>query len=390
MSFYEGLSFFICLFLFLIPAVILGIMEKKMGHYTLAVSLVFIVLVFGHSPGQFLYLLLFYGWSYLVVRGYAAVRAKNGRNEKQYYLFLAAMLLPLILCKLSPLFHMNIFGFTGISYMSFRSIQMVIEIYDGIILEVPLLEFSGFLLFFPSISSGPIDRSRRFHDDWMRILPRAEYLDMLAEGIFKLLLGLVYKLALGTQLYTLLTICEQSMGRRDAPWYFAAGYAWLYGFYLFFDFAGYSLMAVGTAYILGVRLPDNFRAPFRSLDIKEFWDRWHITLSHWFRDFLFTRFIMKCSKKKWFSTRLNRACAGFIVNLGVMGLWHGVTPSYILYGLYHGILLSATEVYQKKSGFYKKYKNRKLYKAVSWLLTINLVIFGFFIFSGKFLELLTA
>ena len=130
MSFYEGLSFFICLFLFLIPAVILGIMEKKMGHYTLAVSLVFIVLVFGHSPGQFLYLLLFYGWSYLVVRGYAAVRAKNGRNQKQYYLFLAAMLLPLILCKLSPLFHMNIFGFTGISYMSFRSIQMVIEIYD--------------------------------------------------------------------------------------------------------------------------------------------------------------------------------------------------------------------------------------------------------------------
>ena len=180
MSFYEGLSFFICLFLFLIPAVILGIMEKKMGHYTLAVSLVFIVLVFGHSPGQFLYLLLFYGWSYLVVRGYAVVRAKNGRNEKQYYLFLAAMLLPLILCKLSPLFHMNIFGFTGISYMSFRSIQMVIEIYDGIILEVPLLEFSGFLLFFPSISSGPIDRSRRFHDDWIRILPRAEYLDKLA------------------------------------------------------------------------------------------------------------------------------------------------------------------------------------------------------------------
>ena len=144
MSFYEGLSFFICLFLFLIPAVILGIMEKRMGHYTLAVSLVFIVLVFGHSPRQFLYLLLFYGWSYLVVRGYAAVRGKYGRNEKQYYLFLAAMLLPLILCKLSPFFHMNLFGFTGISYMSFRSIQMVIEIYDGIIEEVPLHQLRAY------------------------------------------------------------------------------------------------------------------------------------------------------------------------------------------------------------------------------------------------------
>lgn len=295
MSFYEGLSFFICLFLFLIPAVILGIMEKKMGHYTLAVSLVFIVLVFGHSPGQFLYLLLFYGWSYLVVRGYAAVRAKNGRNEKQYYLFLAAMLLPLILCKLSPLFHMNIFGFTGISYMSFRSIQMVIEIYDGIILEVPLLEFSGFLLFFPSISSGPIDRSRRFHDDWMRILPRAEYLDMLAEGIFKLLLGLVLQAGCWAPSSTPFSLYVSSpWDCRDCPLVFRRqATPGCTASTCFFDFAGYSLMAVGTAYILGVRLPDNFRAPFRSLDIKEFWDRWHITLSHWFRDFLFTRFIMK-------------------------------------------------------------------------------------------------
>lgn len=274
--------------------------------------------------------------------------------------------------------------------MSFRSIQIIIEIYDGVITEVSPAEYSGFLLFFPSVSSGPIDRSRRFGEDWARVIPRAEYLDMLAEGIFKILLGLCYKLALGTQIYTLLLICEQSMTTGGAPIFFTVCYAWLYGFYLFFDFAGYSLMAVGTAYILGVKLPDNFRAPFISTDIKEFWDRWHITLSHWFRDFLFTRFIMKCSKKKWFSTRLQRACAGFLVNMGVMGLWHGVTPSYILYGLYHGVLLSLTEIYQKKSKFYKKNKNTKIYKAVSWILTIHLVIFGFFIFSGKFLEILTA
>lgn len=390
MSFYEGLPFFAALILLLIPAVILGVMERKLSGYSLALSIVFIVLVFDKSPVQLLYLILFYVWSYLTILGYLHIREAKGRNQKYYYLFLFVMMLPLILCKLSPLAGLSLFGFTGISYMSFRSIQMVIEIYDGIITKVPLSEFSGFLLFFPSLSSGPIDRSRRFHDDWKRIIPRAEYLEMLAEGIFKLLLGLCYKLALGTQIYTLMTICEQYMTAKGSPWYFAAAYAWLYGFYLFFDFAGYSLMAVGTAYILGVKLPDNFRAPFKSLDIKEFWDRWHITLSHWFRDFLFTRFIMKCSKKKWFSNRLQRACAGFLVNMGVMGLWHGVTPSYILYGLYHGILLSVTEVYQKKSKFYKRCKNNRLYKAVSWLLTINLVIFGFFIFSGKFLELWTA
>ena len=122
-------------------------------------------------------------------------------------------------------------------------------------------------------------------------------------------------------------------------------------------------------------------------DIREFWDRWHITLSHWFRDFIFTRFVMYSSKKKWFSTRLQRACAGFFVDMGIMGLWHGITPSYILYGLYHGLLLAATETYQKKSKFYKKHKNKTWYQVVSWAVTMQLVFFGFFLFSGKLMEL---
>lgn len=155
---------------------------------------------------------------------------------------------------------------------------------------------------------------------------------------------------------------------------------------MFFDFAGYSLMAIGTSYILGIKTPENFNKPFISKDIKEFWDRWHITLSHWFRDFVFSRFVMKCIKKKWFSTKLQRASVGFIVNMLIMGVWHGITPYYILYGLYHGILLAVTETYQKKSKFYKKNKKKKWYQVLSWFITINLVMFGFLIFSGRFTE----
>ena len=70
------------------------------------------------------------------------------------------------------------------------------------------------------------------------------------------------------------------------------GYAYAYGLYMFFDFAGYSLMAVGVSQFLGIRTPANFDKPFLSKDIKDFWDRWHISLSHWFRDFLFSRFVM--------------------------------------------------------------------------------------------------
>ena len=92
---------------------------------------------------------------------------------------------------------------------------------------------------------------------------------------------------------------------------------------------------------------------------------------------------MYSSKKKWFSSRLQRACVGFFVDMGIMGLWHGITPSYILYGLYHGALLAATETYQKKSSFYKKNRNKTWYQILSWAITMQLVMFGFFLFSGK-------
>ena len=125
--------------------------------------------------------------------------------------------------------------------------------------------------------------------------------------------------------------------------------------------------------------------PFISRDMKEFWDRWHISLSHWFRDFLFSRFMTDAIRNKRFKNRLNAASMGFIVNMLVMGMWHGLTKDYLLYGLYHGVLLAVTEIYQKKK-WYRRVKSKKWYQCISWFVTLNLVMFGFLIFSGKFLE----
>ena len=157
---------------------------------------------------------------------------------------------------------------------------------------------------------------------------------------------------------------------------------------MFFDFAGYSLMAVGTGYILGIRVPDNFNKPFISIDMKDFWDRWHISLSHWFRDFVFSRFMIFAIKGKKFKNRLNAASAGFIVNMLVMGIWHGLSWDYIIYGLYHGILLAVTERIQKKQ-WYKQNHSKLWFKLSSWFLTLNLVMFGFLIFSGYLTETIT-
>lgn len=382
MGFFEHWQFFFCLVLLLIPAVILGVTGKKLRHYSFAVSLFFIICIIGTDLAQAEWLVAFFLLEWGILQGYLALYRKKGRQERTYYLALLFSLLPLILCKLQTLTEISLFGFVGISYITFKLLQMIIEIYDGVITEVRFYDYASFLLFFPTFSSGPIDRSRRFLEDAERSYDREAYLKLCTDGILRLLIGYIYKTILAGRCYMYLLKFAEGSGPFNE-----VKYAYIYGLYLFFDFAGYSLMAVGCSYVLGIETPDNFKLPFLSRDIKDFWDRWHISLSHWFRDFLFTRFVMRCKKKKWFSTKLSRANAGFLVNMGVMGLWHGLSLSYIIYGLYHGVLLALTETWQKKSAFYKKHKDTRWYQTVSWFVTMQLYMFGFYIFSGRLLGL---
>lgn len=379
MTIFGSLKFFIDLVLLLIPAIILGICQKSMKLYRIFASIVIIILVIGSDTKQLVFITLFYFIQLHLVKIYLLLRKKFGRNEAIYLHFVAFSIMPLAVSKVAGLVEFNIFQFIGISYITFRVVQIIIETYDEVITEINTLNFTGFILFFPTLSCGPIDRSRRFDEDSNKVFPRKEYLDLLGDGLYKILLGLVYKFVIASLFFKWMGICEL---HKTVLGYI--GYSYNYGFYMFFDFAGYSLMAIGTSYIFGIRTPENFNKPFISKDMKEFWDRWHITLSHWFRDFIFSRFMMRSIKKKWFKKRLNGAACGFIVNMLVMGIWHGLTVYYILYGLYHGVLLALTEIFQKKSKFYKNNKDKNWYKVVSWFVTINLVMFGFLIFSGRF------
>lgn len=313
-----------------------------------------------------------------LVKGFLYLYQKYGRNNIIYIGAVILALCPLLISKISGLFDLNVFGFLGLSYICFRVLQVIIETYDGIIKEINVIQFLGFLLFFPTLSSGPIDRSRRYVEDDNKIYKRSEYVELLGIGIWKLVLGMFYKIACSGYLYKVLGDIFED---RNAPLY-VLGYAYIYGLYLFFDFAGYSAMAIGTGYILGIRIPDNFNKPFLSIDIKDFWNRWHITLSTWFRDFIFTRLMLNFTRKKRFHNRLTRASIALILNMTLMGIWHGLEAHYIVYGLYHGLLLAITEIYQRKSAFYKKNREKKWYKIISWALTLNVVMFGFLIFSG--------
>lgn len=385
MSFYGDLTFFSYLFIFLIPAIVLGFTQSRyLKGYRCFGNLLFIYLVYRSDTVQLISLLVYVVCMLFLTKGFLWLKKNNKASRFLYALTIVFAIGPLCIYKISAsLFNNNIFGFLGISYICFRVVQIIIEISDEIIQEIPPIQYLEFLLFFPSLSSGPIDRSRRFAADDLRTYSKLEYYDLLETGIFKIALGALYKFVLASICYNLLT---EVFATSDSIWAIL-GHIYIYGFYLFFDFAGYSSMAVGTSYILGIKMPDNFKWPFCSRDIKDFWNRWHITLSTWFRDFIFSRFLFNAIKKKWFSNRLKAASAGFIINMVVMGVWHGFSAQYIEYGLYHGVLLAITEQYQKKSLFYKKNKDKKWYRIFSWFVTLNLVMFGFSIFSGYINEL---
>ena len=309
---------------------------------------------------------------------------------------LALMCAPLVVYKLSAASGAGLLGFMGISYCTFRAVQVIIEIRDGLIDELSLVDYLYFLTFFAQITSGPIDRSRRFIEDVHRTYRRDEYADLLTRGILLLLVGAVFQLVIATIVRDWYDPAAAAgiggipklanLGLAGATYQIAYSYG--YGVYLFFDFAGYSLMAMGASYCFGIRCPRNFRAPFAAVDIKDFWNRWHITLSTWLRDFVFMRFTRAVTRRHVFSTRLQTACAAYMTNMLFMGAWHGLTPSYLAYGAYHGILLAATEVYQKKSRFYKRNKKKAWYRALSWVVTMQLVFLGFALFSGQIQQII--
>ena len=380
MNYFEGNEFFLLLFVVLLIGFVLNYFGKRKDYYILSLSILFAGAIYGKSKAMVVYLLAFIIYQYVLV--FIAQRMDSKRLKPLVIL----SILPLVVNKVFAITQLHLLAFIGISYMSFKTIQIMLEISDGLIKEkISVKDYLQFLLFFPTVSSGPIDRSRRFLKEINEVMPRKDYLELAGDGIYRIVLGLLYKVVLSTYVYQILLALSNT-----GTVVYSIKYMYLYTLYLFFDFAGYSLMAVGSSNVLGIQTPMNFNKPFLSIDIKDFWTRWHITLSTWLRDFVFSRVLMQVIRKKWFKNRLHNAAYAYMVNMLVMGFWHGLSVSYIAYGFYHGILMSGFEIYQKKSTFYKKHKNKTWYKLISWFVTMNLVMVGFFIFSGEPYKIITA
>ena len=274
--------------------------------------------------------------------------------------------------------------FAGLSYATLRAVDVIIGIHDGLIRAVPLARYFAFLVFFPTVSSGPIDRWRRFSEDWTRPDTRTGFVFDLDGAVHRLFTGFFYKFVLAhliAQYWMNKVPATPTLGHT-------VSYMYAYSFYLFFDFAGYSAFAIACSYLLGIHTPENFDKPFVSKNIKEFWTRWHISLSFWFRDFIYMRFLLFAFKKKWFKNKNHAAYVANFITFGAMGFWHGTETHYLVYGVYHACLITAHDIFARWNQPRHDAPTRVWGNSVGWniagvLVTFQAVCFGFLIFSGR-------
>lgn len=251
----------------------------------------------------------------------------------------------------------------GISFYTFHQLSMLRDIYrDRLLPSVSLVNMSLYVTLFPQLVAGPIVR---YKDIIYQIKSRKETIDMLYSGVQRFLIGLFKKVIIANSCAILAdTIIKQDVTS------ISAGAAWLgiiaYSLQIYFDFSGYSDMAIGLGRLFGFSIPENFNLPYIAHSIKEFWRRWHISLSTWFRDYVY---IPLGGNKK--------GAARMYVNLMIVflltGFWHGASWSFLFWGFFHGVFLLFERV-----GFDKILD--KIPKPLSWIYTMMIVMIGWVFF----------
>jgi D-alanyl-lipoteichoic acid acyltransferase DltB (MBOAT superfamily) len=236
--------------------------------------------------------------------------------------------------KLTPLLTAGRFAwlFTlSLSFYCFQSLTYTIDLYLGEIQPTrSCLEYLASALFFPSMTAGPIPRQGKLLDQLSK--PFALSAEDGGRALLLIGVGLVKKLLIADSL------ANNLVGRVfDTPALYSsvetlAG-VYAYALQLFFDFSGYTDIAMGAALLLGIRLPENFRRPYLAVNVAEFWRRWHITFSEWLRDYVFD-FLPKRRKHP----RLSYSYA-FLITFTLGGLWHGISWTFLIWGVLHGLAL---------------------------------------------------
>lgn len=225
----------------------------------------------------------------------------------------------------------------GLSFLTFELMHFAIERQRGTIPRARLAEVAAFALFFPCRMAGPIKRYQPFAESVRRARWSSE---QLYRGAVRILWGFMKKVVFAD----VLALIVPELQYASSPLQVWKGLV-AYAFYIYLDFSAYSDIAIGLSWLLGVQVPENFRAPYLSRNIREFWSRWHMSLSSWLGDYVFLPLSRRLTRAPLRATPRLAVVLGYLGTFVICGLWHGPTLNFALWGLYHGILLSAYALY---------------------------------------------
>ncbi len=265
----------------------------------------------------------------------------------------------------------------GFSYIAFRLLSVLIDSLKGRKIDIGIGDFLVYVCFPPALSAGPIDRWDRFTKEYAAC-PKNDIADDLYSGAGQIALGLFHKFILADGL------AKMALSAQNSGQFIRSGWAWAalfaYALQIYFDFCGYSEIAVGLGMLFGLHLPRNFDHPYLKPDLTKFWSSWHMTLTQWIRSYVFNPLTrsLRANKERplpqWLIVLITQ-----LTTMLLIGLWHGVSVNFIIWGLWHGIGLFIHQLYSRQTGAWLRGKSNgflRVYTVISTAFTIFYVSLG--------------
>lgn len=266
----------------------------------------------------------------------------------------------------------------GISFFTFHQITYLTDTYRRVVPRAPLRDYMLYISFFPQLIAGPVVRARQFLPQLTNYRGARYFLRNGAVGLTLFVMGLAKKVLVADHLADVANPLFQRVADGEAITFADSWIAALsYTFQLYFDFSGYSDMAIGLALMFGFKLPINFFSPYKSLSIADFWRRWHMTMSLFFRDYLYIP--LGGSRGGKLRTIIN-----LVLTMTLVGLWHGAGWTFIIWGALHGAYLSLHRIYRWTIGqnIAGALDRSRLYSVLAHMLTFLAVIVAWVIFRA--------
>lgn len=315
---------------------------KLRTYFLIAVGVLFYV---SHTPSSFVVIALLSLFTFVI--GQTLLRTPD-RRVMRTVLAIAFIVLVFALFKYEAMIAHSVnavFGTTysplkiamplGISFFVFEFIHYVIEIHRGHITRHSMKDFAAFALFFPTMVSGPIKRFEQFRESLSTLGWKPEY---AYRGVQLIVLGYAQKYVFADPLipFTQHLAHPEVLDSMTS----ALGGLFFYAFRIYFDFAGLSNIAIGSALLFGILVPKNFNNPYARPNIQLFWNNWHMSLSSWVRDYVYIT--LGGNRRGEVFTLLN-----LTISMMIVGLWHGASWNFVVWGLYHGVGLSVHRLWKK-------------------------------------------